>query len=201
MTDRDNLRAYYEHEAEQQSRQPLVGRRVTFREQFVAQLRKEGRGSVIDFGAGPGRDGEAFLEAGLDFVGVDLAHGNCRLAAERGVVVVHGSVDAIPVQPKRFEAGWSMSTLMHLPEASVIDALRAMTGSLQSGAPLAIGVWGGELGALVESETDGFERQFFLRTLAQNTSLMQGYGAIESSETWDVGPDGWDYQVVVLRVP
>lgn len=107
-----NLRAYYEEEARLRLRKPVTGRRVELRDEFLTPLRAERRRSVVDFGAGPGRDGEAFVTAGLDFVGLDLAHANGVLAAERGITVVQGPVDAPPCRAEFFDAGWSISTLM-----------------------------------------------------------------------------------------
>lgn len=113
-----SLRAYYEEEARLRLRKPVTGRRVELRDEFLTLLRAEGRRSVVDFGAGPGRDGEALVIEGLDYVGLDLANANGVLAAERGITVVQGSVDAPPIRAESFDAGWSMSTLMHIPRTS-----------------------------------------------------------------------------------
>lgn len=84
---------------------------------------------MADFGSGPGRDGEALQAAGHRFVGIDLAHGNAVLGHRCGLRVVPGSLVAIPIRSSSFDAGWSMSTLMHLDEADAATALDASTGT------------------------------------------------------------------------
>src|SRR5215218_5776503 len=137
------LRSYYEEEARSRRRTPPTGPRLGVRDAFVALLHAERRRSIVDFGAGPGQDGEAFAAAGLDFVGLDLAHANAVLAAERGMRVVQGSISAPPFRDGSFDAGWSMSTLMHHREDEIPATLSAMTAVLRPGAPFLVGVWGG----------------------------------------------------------
>jgi len=179
-----NLRAYYEEEARLRLRKPVTGRRVELRDEFLTLLRAERRRSVVDFGAGPGRDGEAFVAAGLDFVGLDLANANGVVAAERGVTVVQGSVDAPPLRADSFDVGWSMSTLMHIPEDNLAEALSAMTAPLRRGAPLFIGVWGGDQGDLIsEFGVAGHQRLFSLRPFGVNRRLFAACGRVEHAST------------------
>ena len=197
---RQNLRDYYEEEARLRLRKPVTGRRIELRDEFVALLEEEKRRSVVDFGAGPGRDGEAFIVAGLDFVGLDLAHANAVLASERGVNVVQGSNDAPPFRQGSFDAGWSMSTLMHIAADDVPETLTAMTAALRPGAPLFVGVWGGDQGDIIgEFGLDGHQRFFSLRPFDVNRRLFATCGQVENATTWDLGPDEWQYQVFQLR--
>jgi SAM-dependent methyltransferase len=196
-----DLRSYYEEEARLRLRQPLIGRRLELRNEFIGLLDAEGRRSIVDFGSGPGRDGEAFTAAGLEVVGLDLAHTNALLAAERRISVVEGSVSAPPFRQRSFDAGWSMSTLMHLRQGDVPDTLSAMMAVLELGAPLVVGVWGGPQGELVGGTSlAGHQRLFCLRPLEVNYQLFAACGAVEHTSTWDLGPDEWQYQVFRIRV-
>ncbi|MEO1064632.1 MAG: class I SAM-dependent methyltransferase [Actinomycetota bacterium] len=197
---RDELRAFYEHEAHERRRGPVRGRRVELRDRVIRALLDEGRRSIVDFGAGPGGDGAAFVDAGLSYVGVDLAHGNARLAAEAGLTVVQGSIAEPPLRAGSFDAGWSMSTLMHLPAPQVTAAAEAMVATLQPGAPFTIGQWGGTLGDITSDEPGTeLRRLFSLRSIEANRDLLAPVATIEHSEPWDVGPDGWEYHVIRLR--
>jgi SAM-dependent methyltransferase len=195
-----DLRAYYEEEARLRLRKPLVGRRVELREEFVSLLDAEGRRSIVEFGAGPGGDGEAFVAAGLRFVGLDLAHANAVLARERRVDVVQGSIDAPPFRPASFDAGWSMSTLMHIPSEGVPHTLTAMIAALRPGAPMFVGLWGGEQGDIVGNPGLGGHQRFFsLRPFEVNLGLFAQCAVVEHASTWDLGPEEWQYQVFQLR--
>lgn len=195
-----DLRCYYEAEAEQRVRRTLLGRRVGLVADFIRELESEGRRSVIDIGAGPGLDGEQFVAAGMEYVGVDLALGNARLAAERGVTVLQADLCALPVRHDAFHAAWSMSTLMHLPAERVGKAVRQIADVLQPGSPIVVGVWGGDHGDVVsEKGIPGQRRLFSLRSLDRNAALLANGGKIESTTTWDFGDDAWEYQVFRIR--
>lgn len=197
-----DLRSYYEAEARRGLRKPLRGRRVELRESFLDLLEKEDRHSVLDLGAGPGGDGQAFIDAGHQFVGLDLAHGNGRLAAEVGVTVVQGSISAPPFRSGCFDAGWSMSTLMHISEDEVVATLAAMAAPLRAGAPMMITMWGGERRDVVHShDIEGERRLFSLRPVEQNRDLLATVGAIEQVSTWEVGLDDQHYQLFLVRLP
>lgn len=204
MSDVDaDLREYYEAEARLRSRRPLRGRRRQLRDDFVDLLAEEGRRSVLDLGAGPGRDGEAFAAAGLRFVGVDLAHGNGRLAAEAGLVVVQGSAMAVPIRPSSIEAGWSMSTLMHLDDADAARATEELVAALRPGSPATIGVWGREVeGLVIDGDgVPGRRRPFWIRSLDHNRSLVGAVAAIEEEWRWEAVSEDWDYHIFRVRTP
>lgn len=200
MSIRGDLAAYYEEEARLGSRGPVGGRRLALRSAFIEVLASEARSSVIDFGAGPGRDGSGFLEAGVRYLGIDLAPGNAALAAEREIAVLPASITAPPLVDHCFDAGWSMSTVMHLPADEVAAATRAMSTVLRPAAPLIIGLWGGDGGDYVdETQLPGQRRYFGLRSPDHNRQLLSSAADVEDEQIWDAGPDGWHYQVFFLR--
>lgn len=193
------LRSYYEAEARQRLRPELRGDRVTLRSQFIDLLGDEDRRTVVDFGAGPGRDLAAFEAAGLRALGLDLAHGNGTLAAERGHTVVCADITRPPIRAGSFDAGWSMSTLMHLDDERVAPTVAAMADALTSGAPLWIAVWGGRRGVRIDETIAGERRPFHGRTLQDNAALIGRHARIDDVDVWQVGPG--EYHVFRLRTP
>jgi len=194
------LRAFYEHEAEQRTRTSLGGLRVERRAEFIDLLEREGRTSVLDAGAGPGLDGVGFGAAGLYAVGVDLAFGNGRLAAESGVTVLQASVLDLPIRPGSFEAGWSFSTLMHLSAADAGRAIEEILAALAPGAPLAIGLWGSENEDIAEDDAEpgGPRRRFHHRSLGHNRSIAAARAEVESAERLTIAGHS-DYHLLRLR--
>ncbi len=153
---------------------------------------------MVDFGSGPGIDAAHFLGFGIAYVGVDLAVGNAKLAAESGVSVIAGSLLNPPLRERSFDAGWSMSVLMHLPDGDVSAAVTAMVARLNVGAPFTIGTWGSANPRHVLEDDDypDQRRHYYLRSLDTNVDLV---GGVEAAETMDVGPSGWEYHVLRLR--
>ena len=175
-----DLARFYEHEATTRRRGRPAGWRVAWLDHFVERLVDEWRQSVLDVGAGPATDARSFLEAGIRYTGIDLAVANAALAAEGGASVVAGSMFELPFADATFEAGWSMSTLMHVPADDVDAALQSICRVLLPGAPLMIGQWGGSLGDIEsDHEKTGFPRLFSLRDADLNRELLKRHGAIE----------------------
>lgn len=195
-----DLRSYYEREAELGHRSAVGPNRLRARNEFIERLKTEGRDHVVDFGAGPGIDVEGFVGAGIACVGLDLAVGNAKLAAGRGLQVIASSIAAPPLRTASFDAGWSMSTFMHVPEAQASGVARAMAMPLAAGAPLMVGLWGGaRRDEISTAHIEGERRLFSMRPLGLNRELLRAAGTIEHSETWDVGPDNWEYQLFLIR--
>lgn len=194
---RTELRRYYEAEADLRLRGPLQGPRVGWRDDFVEVLRAEGRSTVADFGAGPGHDVAGFRRAGLAAIGFDLAVGNARLAHDAGLIVVPTDVGHPPVRPGSFEAAWSMSTLMHLPDQLACDALAAIAAATAPGSPIAVGVWGGNDELTFDDQIEGERRPFYRRSVASNSALFSQIVTIESVEEFALGSNG--YQLFHLR--
>ena len=199
MSDRET-RAYYEAEAEQGLRTaPTSGLRVEVHEQFSKLLLREGRSSVIDFGAGPGHEGEAFRSARFRYVGLDLAVGKGVLAAGHGLHVIAADVVAPPIRPHSFDAGWSMSVLMHLPADRAGLAAHAMTETLAPGAPMWIGVWGGDGSVAYDATIEGHRRPYYGRSLQHNAELFGRAAIIEDVDLHELGAG--EYQIFRLRAP
>lgn len=196
-----DLRSYYEREAELGTRTELRGRRIELRDEFIALLSEEGCRSLLDLGSGPGLDGGVFVDAGLRYAGLDLAHGNGVIAARAGLFVVQGSIARPPFQQSSFDAGWSMSTFMHVPADEAATVAAGMVGPLRPGAPLLVGLWGGApRDEIDDTKIEGERRLFSLRSVERNRQLLGAGGDVEHRATWDVGPDGWEYHVFLIRV-
>lgn len=195
-----DLRSYYEREAVLERRGVPNTRRVEVRDRFVSLLSSERRNSVLDLGSGPATDAVGFTDAGMVYTGLDLAVGNARLAAARQATMVVGSIGAPPFRDRSFDAGWSMSTFMHVEAAHAAEVARGMVQPLRPGAPLMVGVWGGiRRDEVDQTQIEGERRLFSLRTVEENRTLLGSGGAVEHLDTWDVGPDEWEYQLFLVR--
>ncbi len=160
--------------------------------------------AAADVGAGPASDRRPFTDAGVRYVGVDLAVGNAVIAAERGRTVVPASLFALPFPDRAFPAGWSMSTLQHVPDDRIDEALAEFVRVLQSGAPVAIGLWGGR-DEVIESisSTSGLAlpRHFTLRTHERIRELLGRHLVAVADETFPAGDSDWEYHVSFASTP
>lgn len=198
-----DLSTYYDNEAAAGARASMDsrGRRDDLRCDFIALLRTEGRRTIVDVGSGPGGDVAVLGAAGLNCVGLDLSVGNARAARTVGLTVVPASLFRPPLRSASFDAGWTMSTLLHVPDERFDDAMRAITSLLRPGAPLAIGLWGGfdRENAKLEDHFDP-PRFFSVRSDDRIQRMLSAHGTIESFESWATIRGEGTYQFIVLRV-
>ena len=197
-----DLTAYYEQEAGQRAVRRLDPRRVERRDAFADLLAAERRARLLEIGTGPGQDAVAFLTRGLTVSGVDLSAEHVRLSRAAGVDARVASVHQLPFADNSFDAGWSMSTLLHVPDAGFDAALGEICRVLSSGSPVAIGVWGGTDSEVISTEDEIQPPRFFsVRSDPRLREMLGRHGEVEQFETWP-GPtlDSWSYQWCVLRV-
>lgn len=198
-----DLIAYYEAEARGRLRTVRGAMRSALRSSFAARLRSEGRRAVVDVGAGPGLDAEAWSSDGFDVVGIDLTHANAVLMSERDLRCVTGSLYQLPFRTGAFDALWTMSTFVHVPHVRFDAAIEEMLRVVRPGAPLGIGTWGGvDLEAVQEVGELRPYRFFSLATHDRWQAMLTSHGSLDSFETFAPDPvSGWEYQFAVLRSP
>ena len=195
-----DLAAYYDQEAGERAERQLLPQRVAHRAAFLDLLVAEGRSRVVEIGTGPGVDAQAFLDRGLAVSGVDLSAVHVRRAREVGVDAVVGSVLDLPYPDGSFDAGWTMSTLLHVPDSHLDAALSEVVRVLEPGAPLAVGVWGG-LDREGPGDQDSFQppRFFSLRSHERWRAALERHARVEEWDTWAPEGQPWTYQWAVLR--
>jgi hypothetical protein len=198
------LREYYEAEAERRLRPSHGERRREICEAFARSLTRQRRTTVLDVGAGPASDHGPFVATGIRYVGVDLAIGNAVIAAETGQHVIPASLFALPFAGATFAAGWSMSTFQHVPDERIDDAFAEFVRVLEPGAPVTIGLWGGReeiIESASPSSSVGLPRHFTLRTHERIRSILRRHIIVDGEETFAAGGSDWEYHVAAGSTP
>lgn len=195
------LASYYDREGDLRLSQPVDPQRLAARERFLASLAAVHPRRVLEIGSGPGRDAVAFLEAGHRYVAVDLSIEHARRCRATGAAVVLASARVLPFADASFDALWSMSTLMHVPESAIGAALAELARVLAPGGTAAIGVWGGvdvEAHSPEDRAAGRAPRLFSRRSDDRWRSMLAALGTVEAFETW--GDDAeFRYQWAVVR--
>ena len=197
-----DLAAYYEDEAADRLDRPIDADRITRRDRFVERCRSEGMVSILDVGMGPGRDAVSFRGAGLRPLGLDLAHESARLARVDGVPSIQGSLYELPARTGGVDAVWTMSTLVHVPDARFDEAMSEIVRVVRPGGFVAVGLWGGrDQEGVLRFDEDRPGRFFSLRTADRARAMLDRHGEIVVHDVWGgIGSHAWDYLVTVLRV-
>ena len=195
------LRRYYDQESAERAERAVDPRRVEARTVFVDRLVSEGRRTVLEIGIGPGRDAATFVAAAITTVGVDLSAEHARRATALGATVAVGSVRALPFADATFDALWTMSTLMHVPDSAIEASLDEVRRVLRPGAVAAVGVWGGP-DVEHHSDVDHYDPpRFFSRRSDDRwrARLAAHVGDVEVFEAWTGDDDAFWYQWAIVR--
>lgn len=197
-----DLARFYDQEAALRLERPIDAPRIDQRSAFIEQLAAEGRSRVLEVGTGPGRDAAAFIAAGCSVSGIDLSAEHVRMACAAGVHCVQASLFDLPFPKGSFAAGWTMSTLLHVPDDRFDEAMRSICAALEPGAPLALGLWGGlDQEGIVEFDTIQPPRFFSLRSHDRLRGMLRPHGTVEQFLTWPHAAGNWEYQFAILRTP
>ncbi|NUR98708.1 MAG: class I SAM-dependent methyltransferase [Kribbellaceae bacterium] len=197
-----DLITYYTGELRARVDRDLPEPRVARRTAYLDRLRDEDRTTVLEIGCGPGRDGEAIAAAGFAYTGVDLSPASVEACRASGLQAEVASVLDLPFADATFDAGWTMSTLLHVADEDLDQALREIVRVLRPGAPLAIGLWGDVSGSeRVWDDRTGYGpgRFFSIRSDDGLRAVLERYGEVEEWATWEDGRV-MHYQWAVLRV-
>jgi SAM-dependent methyltransferase len=201
-TERDrDLATYYDHEAPMRAKRTVGVERARRRDEFARLLVDERRRSLLEVGTGPGRDALAFISAGLAVTGVDLSAEHVRLARGVGVDALQASVLDLPFSARSFDAAWSMSTLLHIPNVLFDAAMSEIVRVVRPGSPIAVGLWGGpDSEGPNERDTIQPPRFFSIRSDERVQGMLDAHGELERFDSWtEPGTEGLHYQFVLLR--
>jgi SAM-dependent methyltransferase len=107
---RNNLRRAYAAQAGARDQRRIQPWKLAERNAFIARLQAEGKTTLLEIGAGPGRDGRHFRQQALAVVCTDLSPAMIHLCRQKGLdaAVVYGGYDYEgiweddPSEPQRF---------------------------------------------------------------------------------------------------
>ncbi len=129
----NTLRAAYSHEsAEQRDNIEKEDWKVVERQQFLSLLQKEGKTTLLEIGAGTGKDSLFFQESGLRVVCTDLSPAMIALCHTKGLEAYVMDFLNLDFVPASFDAVYALNCLLHVPGA---DPARSATEHSQPLAP------------------------------------------------------------------
>ena len=145
MTDplRDRLRQAYENGAEARDRSVLPQWKISERAGFLSQLQANGLTRLLEAGAGTGRDGRFFVDAGCVVTCIDLSPTMVKLCRNKGLDALVMDVANMSFDDGSFDAVYSFNSLLHLPKTELPDVLREIRRVLRPAGLFYFGTYGG----------------------------------------------------------
>jgi len=140
---RDNLRNTYDKYAQQRETHTMPDWKIELRSKFLSLLQKEQKKTLLEIGAGTGRDSKFLQEQGMDVVCIDLSPAMTALCKQKGLTAYLMDMADIRLPASSFDAVYSMNSLLHLPKAEFPVVLRGIDVLLKTDGVVFIGMYGG----------------------------------------------------------
>jgi SAM-dependent methyltransferase len=158
---RDALCESYDKSAEKREASQTQDWKIRERGIFLDRLRDEQKKTLLEIGAGVGRDSLFFRENGLATRCIDLSPAMVAFCRQKGLDAQVMDVAGLDFPDESFDAVYSMNSLLHLSKTEFPAALAQIRRVLKPGGVFFLGVYGGYDHEGVW-EQDGFDpKRFF----------------------------------------
>lgn len=172
------------------------------RANFLHWLKEENKLTLLELGAGPGKDSLYFKENGIQPIATDISPQMTALCTEKGIPAKVMSFDEITLNDGKFDAVWAMNSLLHVPKQELENVLSQIDAVLNQRGLFYLGLYGGEHSEGIW-EDDFYEpkRFFSFYTSNQIQELVSRYFTIEDFVVLpsDIVDSKFEFQSLILR--
>ncbi|MDQ3458374.1 MAG: class I SAM-dependent methyltransferase [Deinococcota bacterium] len=139
-----DLRRAYDRSAEEREGSGLSAWKERERDEFLGYLHGEGKRTLLELGAGPGRDGRFFQERGLTVTCTDLSPEMVRLCRAKGLEAQVMDFLSLDFPAASFDAVYALNSLLHVPKETLPAVLGVVRTLLKPAGLFYMGVYGGQ---------------------------------------------------------
>ncbi len=143
MTNKQSLKNAYNNYAAERDKSTIEPWKANEREQFLSHLKAEGATSLLEIGAGPGRDSLYFQQQGLNVTATDLSEEMVKLCQAKGLKAQVMDFYNLEFPDQTFDAVFALNCLLHVPKANLELVLKEIHRVLRDGGFFYCGVYGG----------------------------------------------------------
>jgi SAM-dependent methyltransferase len=140
---RNTLRETYDKHAQKREKLVMQDWKIAERARYLALLQHDHKQTLLEIGAGTGRDGKFFQEQGLETVCIDLSPAMVELCRQKGLAAYVMDIAELELPAASFDAIYCMNSLLHLTKAEFPAVLQKMNLILKPDGLVFIGVYGG----------------------------------------------------------
>lgn len=203
---KENLRNYYNQEAEHRNASYKQDWKLKERKAFLDLAKHENKQILLELGAGTGDDSLFFMENGLKVTAVDLSAEMVKRCKEKGINAYELDYYQVTALNKQFQCVWAMNSLLHVPKTELPRVLTNIDSVLEKNGLFYMGVYGG-----VDSESEYVtkisEHPRFFSFYTQGTlqNVLKKHFEIISFRQLDVGrrdkesQRGFDFQSILMQ--
>lgn len=116
----------YNHHAQERDGYSIEPWKQQERANFLMLLQHEHKHSLLEIGAGAGKDGRFFLDNGLDVTCIDLSPGLVKLCLQKGLVAHVMDATDLKFEPDSFDAVYALNSFLHVSNAEIVTTLEVV---------------------------------------------------------------------------
>lgn len=198
--EKNMLKQAYNNFAEQRERTELEPWKREERESFLNRVKSERRESLLEIGAGTGRDSLYFSRQGLDVTAVDLSEEMVRLCTEKGLRARLMDFSELDFPEGTFDTVYALNCLLHVPKAKLDGVLQEIKRVLKPGGLFFCGLYGGEDSEGIWDK-DAYEPKRFF-AMYEDDRVVAAYARqfeLLDFHTVDMGQGRPHFQSLLLR--
>jgi len=139
----DNLRETYNRYASERDAGVIPDWKIGVRADFLSVLQQEHKTSLLEIGAGTGKDSKFFHDHGFETTSIDLSPVMVGLCKQKGLHALVMDVCALQFPASAFDAVYALNSLLHLTKVEVPQVLQQINLLLKPDGLFYLGVYGG----------------------------------------------------------
>ncbi|MCB0007067.1 MAG: class I SAM-dependent methyltransferase [Anaerolineales bacterium] len=170
------LREYYDRDAQRRAEMTHSAWKVVARAALLTRIQAEGKCTLLEIGAGPGRDALFFHENGLDVLCTDLSPAMVAVCQANGLTAHVKDFASLDFADSAFDVIYAMNCLLHVPNEALPAILANIRRMLVPGGLFYFGTYGGQNEeSLFSGGPIPGSRYFVFRTDEQLKALVSPY--------------------------
>ncbi|MDX8047075.1 class I SAM-dependent methyltransferase [Gracilibacillus sp. S3-1-1] len=201
-SDEKNIIESYNKKAIERDTYSLQDWKVKERDVFLNKIKKEKCGSLLEIGAGTGKDSLYFKEQGLNTISTDISPEMVKLCKEKGLSAKVMNFSSIDFPNNHFDSIWALNCLLHVSKEDIKGALNEIKRVLKPSGLFYMGVYGGENYEGIWEGDSYTPKRFF--SFYEDESIKQLLSELFSIDYFNVVPNEivggkYHFQSIILR--
>jgi len=194
------LKQAYNNFAEYRDQSEIEPWKLKEREIFLYRLNLENKKTLLEIGAGTGRDSLFFQQQGLKVTTIDFAEEMIRLCLEKGLDARIMDFTRLEFPSESFDSVYALNCLIHVPKSEFDGVLEEIRKVLKPDGLFFLGMYGGKETEGIW-EDDFYEPKRFFAMYKDETILeiVQRKFALVDFHTVDMGAGAPHFQSILLR--
>jgi len=139
---KNNLIEAYNKHAQERDTYTMDAWKVEERANFLSLLKSKNKQSLLEIGAGTGRDSKFFQDMGMNVTSIDLSPEMIKFCQQKGLSAQVMDMTNLDFPPDSFDAVYAINSLLHIPKADFRTVLENVRKVLKPSGLFYLGVYG-----------------------------------------------------------